>query len=67
MKDRKNPRKGTDFGKWDEEFNNKPWLKKSFDLLKKGGSLLVFNDFKKATEIIDYAQKLGFVYKDTLI
>ena len=38
MKDRKNPRKGTDFGKWDEEFNNKPWLKKSFDLLKKGGS-----------------------------
>ena len=53
MKDRKKPRKGTDFGKWDEEFNNKPWLKKSFDLLKKGGSLLVFNDFKKATEIID--------------
>ena len=67
MKDRKNPRKGTDFGEWDKEFNNKPWIKKSYELLNKGGSLLVFNDFKKATEIINYAQNLGFVYKDTLI
>ena len=67
MKDRKNPRKGTDFGEWDKEFNNKPWIKKSYELLNKGGSLLVFNDFKKATEIINYAQSLGFVYKDTLI
>ena len=67
MKDRKNPRKGTNFGAWDKEFDNRPWLKKSYELLNKGGSLLVFNDFKKATEIIDYAQKLGFVYKDTLI
>lgn len=67
MKDRKNPRKGTDFGEWDKEFNNKPWIKKSYELLNKGGSLLVFNDFKKATQIIDYAQSLGFVYKDTLI
>lgn len=67
MKDRKNPRKGTDFGEWDKEFNNKSWIKKSYELLNKGGSLLVFNDFKKATEIIKYAQSLGFVYKDTLI
>ena len=67
MKDRKNPRNGTDFGDWDKEFNNKPWLKKSYELLNKGGSLIVFNDFKKATEIIDYAQSLGFIYKDTLI
>lgn len=67
MKDRKKPRNGTDFGEWDKDFNNKPWIKKSFDVLDKGGSLLVFNDFKKATEIINYAQKVGFVYKDTLI
>ena len=55
------------YADWDKEFNNKPWLKKSYELLNKGGSLLVFNDFKKATEIIKYAQSLGFVYKDTLI
>ena len=67
MKDRKNPRNGTDFGEWDKDFNNRPWIKKSYELLSSGGSLLVFNDFKKATEIIEYAQKIGFVYKDTLI
>lgn len=67
MKDRKNPRNGTDFGEWDKEFNNRPWIKKSYEVLNNGGSLLVFNDFKKATEIIKYAQKAGFVYKDTLI
>ena len=67
MKDRKNPRNGTDFGDWDKEFNNKPWIKKSYELLNSGGALLVFNDFKKASEIIEYAQKIGFIYKDTLI
>ena len=35
MKDRKNPRNGTDFGEWDKEFNNKPWIKKSFELFVK--------------------------------
>lgn len=67
MKDRKKPRTGTNFGSWDEEFDNKKWLRRSFKLLKKGGSLIVFNDFKKASYIIDYAVKLGFEYKDTLI
>lgn len=67
MKDRKKPRKGTDFGEWDKGFNNKPWIKKSYELLNNGGSLLVFNDFKKASDIINYAQSVGFIYKDTLI
>lgn len=67
MKDRKNPRNGTDFGEWDKEFNNQPWMNRAYKLLHKGGALLVFNDFKKATNIINIAQKAGFIYKDTLI
>jgi DNA modification methylase len=67
MKDRKNPRTGTNFGGWDQEFDNKLWLRRAFKLLKNGGSLIVFNDFKKASFIIYYAQKLGFIYKDTLV
>lgn len=67
MKDRKNSRTGTDFGDWDHKFNNKLWLRRAYKILKNGGSLLVFNDFKKASYIIDYAQKLGFIYKDTLV
>lgn len=42
-------------------------MEKSYELLRKGGSLLVFNDFKKASEIIGIAAGLGFEYKDTLI
>lgn len=67
MKDRKNPRTGTNFGTWDSEFNNKLWLKRAFKLLKNGGSLIVFNDFKKSSYLIEEAQKIGFEYKDTLI
>lgn len=67
MKDRKKPRTGIDFGGWDKEFDNKMWLKRAYKLLKDGGALIVFNDFKKVSFIIDYATKLGFEYKDTLI
>ncbi len=67
MKDRNNPRTGTDFGSWDIDFDNKFWLRRAFKILKDGGSLIVFNDFKKASHIIDMATALGFEYKDTLI
>lgn len=67
MKDRKNSRTGTNFGSWDQEFSNELWIKNATKLLKKGGSILIFNDLKKATEIIEIAEKCGLVYKDTLI
>lgn len=67
MKDRKNARTGTSFGAWDQEFDNTPWLKSAHDVLKKGGSLIAFNDFKKVSEVISIATSLGFVYKDVLV
>ncbi len=67
MKDRKNSRVGTDFGDWDKEFNNQQWLESIYKVLKPGGSLLVFNDFKKSSIIAEICQKLGFIYKDTII
>lgn len=67
MKDRKKPRNGIDFGKWDKEFNNLYWIRRAYKLLKKGGSLVMFNDFKKSTNLIKTAEKVGFIYKDTLI
>ena len=42
-------------------------VERAYNLLKNGGSLVVFNDFKKASYIIDYAIKLGFEYKDTIV
>ena len=73
MKDRKNPRTGTTFGDWDEEFDNRPWIEKSFEVLKPGGSMIVFNDFKKISDVIQIATECGIIricgfdYKDSLI
>lgn len=67
MKDRKNARTGTSFGSWDEEFDNTAWIKKSYEVLKDGGSLIVFNDFKKVSDIIAIASKAGFEFKDVII
>jgi DNA modification methylase len=67
MKDRKNARTGTDFGDWDTEFDNKPWLKAAYEILKPGGALLLFNDFKKITELIQSAEKIGYTFKDVLV
>ena len=67
MKDRVKPRTGIEFGSWDEEFDNQPWIEMSFEVLKPGGSLIVFNDFKKISYIIEIATKIGYEYKDSLI
>lgn len=67
MKDRKNKRTGTNFGAWDYEFDNQLWIDLAFRKLKKGGSLVCFNDLKKATTIIDIATNTGLIYKDTMI
>lgn len=67
LKDRKNARTGTYFGEWDENFNNEPWIKEASRILKSGGSLLVFNDIKKISIIIELACKYGLQYKDTII
>jgi len=67
MKDRKKARTGTSFGAWDEEFDNTVWIEKSFGVLKDGGSLIVFNDFKKVSDIIVIATKAGFEFKDVIV
>lgn len=67
MKDRKNARTGTSFGEWDEEFDNAPWIEKTFDILRDGGSLIMFNDFKKISDVIAIASKAGFEFKDVIV
>ena len=67
MKDRKNQRTGTDFGEWDYEFSNGDWINLCSSKLRGGGTLLAFNDFKKATEIVNIATEHELIYKDTLV
>ena len=66
MKDRTNQRTGTHFGEWDYTFENS-WIAEVDRLLKKGGWIVAFNDFKNATTIYETMKENGFEYKDTLI
>jgi site-specific DNA-methyltransferase (adenine-specific) len=67
MPDRKNKRTGTDFGEWDYNFNNESWIDICCRKLKKGGTIIAFNDFRKATTIHNLMITNGVEYKDTLV
>lgn len=59
-------RTGIDFGEWDKDFDLFSWLKLAHKALKKGGSLIVFNDWKNIGEIAKVAEKMGFDIKDLI-
>lgn len=59
-------RSGIDFGEWDKGFNQLSWLRVAKKHLKKGGSLIIFNDWKNIGEIAKYASENGFEVKDLI-
>ena len=59
-------RAGIDFGEWDKGFNQFLWLNEIPRVLKKDGSVIIFNDWKNVGEIAKYCESLGLVIKDML-
>ena len=59
-------RAGIDFGEWDKGFDLFSYIDEVFRLLKKGGSFVVFNDWKNLGDISKYAESLGFITKDMI-
>lgn len=59
-------RNGIDFGKWDKEFNQVKWLDGINKIVKNGGSIIIFNDWKNLGLIADKLEKEGFVIKDII-
>ncbi|GAA0083418.1 DNA-methyltransferase [Clostridium sp. CTA-6] len=59
-------RSGIDFGEWDKNFNQFTWIPYAYKLLKKGGTLFIFNDWKNIGEIAKYAESIGFEIKDMI-
>lgn len=59
-------RSGIDFGEWDKGFDQFKWIEKSFKLVKNGGSLFIFNDWKNIGEIAKYAEQIGYEIKDMI-
>jgi site-specific DNA-methyltransferase (adenine-specific) len=59
-------RSGIDFGPWDYGFDQTTWIKEVAPLVKKGGSIIIFNDYKNFGEISSVLEECGFEIKDLL-
>ena len=54
-------RAGIDFGEWDKNFDLTSWIKSCGPLLKKGGNIVIFNDWKNMSHIVDALEKNGLM------
>ena len=59
-------RAGMDYGAWDYNFNQKEWIKLCAPLIKDGGSMIIFNDWKNFSYIVEELDKQGFSMKDVI-
>lgn len=59
-------RAGIDFGEWDKDFDLTNWIKSCESLLKKGGNIVIFNDWKNMTHITKSLEENGFEIKDLI-
>ncbi|BDU67397.1 MAG: hypothetical protein TYPL_0500 [Candidatus Tyloplasma litorale] len=55
-----------DFGKWDWGFNQTKWIKNIYEIVKDGGSVIIFNDWKNMGDISKELEKQGFEVKDLI-
>lgn len=59
-------RSGIDFGEWDHGADLTSWIAEGARVLKPGGSMIIFNDWKNLPEIADVCESNGLVLKDFL-
>lgn len=59
-------RVGIDFGEWDKDFDLTSWIKVAEPLLKKGGNIVIFNDWKNMSYIVEELELNGFQIKDLI-
>lgn len=60
-------RRGIDFGTWDHSFDQTGWLEDAVRTLVKGGSIIIWNDWKLLGIIAAHLESLGMVVKRQLI
>lgn len=59
-------RAGMDYGEWDYNFDQKEWICLCAPLIKAGGSIIVFNDWKNFSYIVEELDEQGFSMKDVI-
>ena len=60
-------RVGVYFGDWDKEFNQIDWLDLACQKIKKGGSAIIFNDYKNIGVMKETLEKNGLVIKELIV
>ena len=61
------PRKGTDFGDWDWNFNPMNWINYGMPLLNNNGSIIIFCSYKFISDICKKIEELNGVVKDIIV
>lgn len=59
-------RAGIDFGEWDKDFDLTSWISVATPLLKKGGNIVIFNDWKNLSYIVEALEENDFEVKDLI-
>jgi len=59
-------RSGMNYGEWDYNFDQKKWIKECAPIVKQGGTIIIFNDWKNLGEIGIQLEKSGFIVKDII-
>lgn len=59
-------RSGMNYGEWDYGFNQTEWIELSADIVKPGGSVIIFNDWKNFSYLVESLEKNGFLIKDLI-
>lgn len=59
-------RSGMNYGEWDYNFDQKKWIREVSDLVKPGGTVIIFNDWKNLGIISEQLEKCGFIIKDII-
>jgi DNA modification methylase len=60
-------RKGVDFGEWDKGFNQTDWLEVACQKITKGGSVIIFNDYKNIGIMRDVLEQNDFTIKEMIV
>ena len=60
-------RKGVDFGEWDHGFDQSEWLRLACVKVRKGGSAIIWNDYKNIGVMRDVLEAEGFTVKELIM
>ncbi len=59
-------RQGVDFGEWDKGFDLYSWIGKYGELIRAGGSFIIFTSYRFISYIVDELEKNKFIVKDII-